>query len=308
MEGKNQFEQVSIGTSTEEEFAEAKFENDLRDDVVESAIMGIERNEKEKEVIAQVVQRFLTEEFKIQGFNKIEDSKERGRVMQEFIEDIIFQVQIRTDYEPDYKMDLYSDKIGEKVGNLLKNLVGKNKTIADAEKFFVIASGGRNDIIVSDYIRQHLGTLNFLRANSFEFKVYPDPILGERFNFFLWKSFEEKIKKYWLIADVNKAIVPCDADEELKKKIEVEFQKHKKEAQDWEKTIIEKEKAKLKTEIKEVEKEFIKILKQSPVFQETKKIKDLFEKKNEGIGEKIIKIEEKLNAKNERLAFLNKVK
>lgn len=244
-------------------FAEAKAENEMRDNVVREAVGGVWRQPKETEIMSQVVQRFLTEEFETRGFDEIKDPKEREKAMREFAQAVASQVGGGADHGPN---DFARLKKDERVGILLKNLVGKYGTMAGTEGFLGIASGGRkfdsspqNDEVIGDYIRQHLGTINYLRANSSGLKTYQDAILGRRFGEYDRKSFDQNMYKYGLSAYEGNAIVSRDADENIKNKTQAEFQKNMKEAQDWEKATVEEEKGQLNAEISEAETEVQRI-------------------------------------------------
>lgn len=259
-------------------FAEAKAENEMRDNVVREAMGGTWRQPKESEIMSQVVQKFLTEEFEARGFDQIKDPKEREKAMREFTQEVASQAGGGADHGP---MDLARLKKDERVGLVLKNLVGKYGTMAGTEGFLAIASGGRkfdgrpqDDAIVGNYIRQHLGTLNYLRANSSGLKTYHDAILGHRFGEHDWKSFDGNMYKYGLTAYEGNTIVSHDADKTTKDKTQAEFQKNAKEIQDWEKAAVEQEKAGLTAEIAEAE-QGVQKLKDS--LSEAEKAKDVTE-------------------------------
>jgi chromosome segregation ATPase len=259
-------------------FAEAKTENEMRDNVVREAVGGVWRQPKETEIMAQVVQRFLTEEFEARGFNKIKDPKEREKAMREFTRAVASRVGGGADHGP---YDFARLKKDELVGILLKNLVGKYGTMAGTEGFLGIASGGKkfdgspqNDEVVGNYIRQHLGTINYLRANSFGLKTYSEAILGHRFDKYSWKAFDQNMHKYGLTAYEGKVIVPRDSDKNTRDKIEAEFQRNMKEIQDWEKAAVEEEKARLNAEISEAEIEVQRI---KNMFSEASSARDFTE-------------------------------
>jgi len=244
-------------------FAEARAENEMRDIVVKEALGGVWRHPKGAEIMAQVVQRFLTEEFEARGFDEIKDPKEREEAMREFTRAVASQVGGGEDRGPGDPARLKKDEL---VGILLKNLVGKYSDMAYTEDLLEIASGGRkfdgspqNNEVVGNYIRQHLGTINYLRANSFGLKTYSEAILGPRFNEYKWKAFDKNMHKYGLIAYEGNVIVPPDSDKNTRDKIEAEFQRNMKEIQDWEKAAVEEEKARLNAEISEVEIEVQRI-------------------------------------------------
>ena len=259
-------------------FAEAKAENEMRDIVVREALGGVWQHPKEAEIMAQVVQRFLTEEFEARGFNEIKDPKEREEAMREFTRAVASRVGGGAD---DRRDDFARLKKDELVGILLKNLVGKYGTMASTESLLGIASGGRkfddspqNDEVVRNYIRQHLGTINYLRANSFGLKTYSEAILGHRFDEYSWKAFDQNMHKYGLTAYEGKAIVPRDSDRNTRDKIEAEFQRIMKEIQDWEKAAVEEEKARLNAEISEAEIEVQRI---QDMLSEAKSARDFTE-------------------------------
>ncbi len=234
-------------------FAEAKAENEMRDNVVECAMWGVRRDPKETEIMSQVVQSFLTEEFEARGFNKIKDPKERERAMREVTQAVASQAGGGAESGP---LSLAGLKRDEYVGVLLKNLVGKHGTMAGTAGFLGLASGDRefggspqNDAAVGDYIRQHLGTLNFLRASASGLTFSRDTILGQRFSKDSRRSFDQDMGRYELNAYEGSAIVSRDADKNTKDRAQAQFRKDMKAIQDWEKATIEQEKAQLNAEI-----------------------------------------------------------
>ena len=259
-------------------FAEAKTENEMRDNVVREAVGGVWRQPKETEIMSQVVQRFLTEEFEVRGFDEIKDPKEREKAMREFAQAVASQAGGGADHGPN---DFARLKKDERVGILLKNLVGKYGTMAGTEGFLGIASGGQkfdgspqNDEVVGNYIRQHLGTINYLRANSSGLKTYSEAILGRRFGEYDRKSFDQNMYKYGLTAYEGNAIVPRDSDKNTTDKTQTEFQKNMKEVQDWEQAAVEEEKTQLNAEISEAETEVQRI---QNIFADAKSAKDFTE-------------------------------
>lgn len=234
-------------------FDEAKSEDDMRERVVREAMSGTygDRGPKQTEIQSQVVQRFLTEEFDARGINQIEDPKEREEAMREFTQAVASGVGGGADSR--HYQEYYTMGQNEKVGILLKNLVGKHGNMAGTEFFMKMASG---DIEVGDYIRRHLGTINYLRANS------SSSALGGRFVKDRWKEFDDKMYGYGLTSAEGEAIVDPEVEQATRDEMQAEFQRQVEEIQAWEKAVKEKEKAakdkakeQLTVEITEMEEE-----------------------------------------------------
>ena len=265
-------------------FMEASTENEMRENIIEAALGGINRTPKEKEFISQFVQRFLTEEFNINKFDEIKDSKEAGNQMKDFAETITRVVgshigSIGRDLNGN--QELKKDEI---VGLLLKTFVGKNGSIANAINLFGPASDYKNrnnrkeydDVeIVGNYIRQHLGSINYLRAIAFALEDSSGgdilkTITGSHdLNGRGVESFDRVLfsSNYNIIGFKDQAAVPRNADKETKSEMETDFQKNIEEITLWKKGELAKRLDVLDNKISDLKKKGEEMAKIIPVIE-----------------------------------------
>jgi len=143
------------------------------------------------------------------------------------------------------------DKRNAYAGLLLKNLVGNYGTVEGTKYLMSTASGGK----MNEYVEQHLGTLNHLRANTLGLDTYRDNVMGYRFREEDWRSFDSEMAEYGVKVHEGGALVPRDADKSVKDKAQAEFQKKKGETEEWEAAQVEVEKTQLSESIKALEDE-----------------------------------------------------
>lgn len=233
----------------------ARNEDQLRDIVVREALGGMKRSQEQVKVMSQVVQMFLTEEFKIRGLDKI---KEGDQSMQNLVRVIVSRVSAsfaRSDLDRDTSKD-------EWVGIFLRNLVGKFGTMEGTARIIPLASGGRtldkesvNHDVIADYIRGHLGTINYLRAASSGLKTCHDDVLGSSFGMSDFDYLESEMRHHKLSGYAGGAMVPNELDEHAKAKVQEEFMNNMRAFEDLERNMIDTEKQQLEAQISGLESE-----------------------------------------------------
>ena len=270
-------------------FMEASTENEMRENIIEAALGGINRTPKEKEFISQFVQRFLTEEFNINKFDEIKDAKERESRIREFTKNVTRIVSGQANVLGGGHENNNLGKVNkdELVGVLLKNLVGKYGTMAGSKGFLELASGGRKQSdkyddgkITKNYIYQHLGSINYLRAAIFALKDSSGGDILETFKNSSVRdinNFDQHLScsNCDITSFENQATVPMDADKDTKNKIEADFQKNLKEIILWKKGELEKFVDDLNNKISQIKQnnqEIAKILPKIEQAQERDKI------------------------------------
>lgn len=242
-------------------FEEAKDENEIRDAVVREALGGTWRkNPKEAELIREVSQKFLTEEFVARGIDKIKDRKEREEAMGQLAKRITEGVAGGADQHMDYQ---YAKK-DQRIGFILKRLVGKHGTMDGQLGEFEGATDNfqhcGKDVDTKELIARHLGSMNLVRGWSMGTETYKRNIMDEyRFQ---WDDFDRNVGQYGFDAHKGNAIVSKDVDRNVAENIEAEFQKNIGKAHAWEKQMLAEEKRQLNTEIPKAE-QTLKQLKES---------------------------------------------
>jgi chromosome segregation ATPase len=254
-------------------------ENEIKNRIVNEALKGAPEHPVAKEVLTEVAQRFLAEEFEIRGFNKIANPEEREKAMREFAEGVISTASL----EPNSYLALNQSalKTSQNVGELLRWLVGKTQTelvilLKLASKIDESSTkvkdlvseksgeGGEGEELIN-YTYRHLGSLNLLFAKVSGLRLYEDTVFnGAFFNqseiWFkgarkLLSSREFKGRIGVLGGGVQWGpLIPTMAREEWRESIlKAEFQENKRQAENKAREMAQEERRQLQDSIKRYE-------------------------------------------------------
>ena len=283
---------------------EASSEDALRQLVVDAVLSKIETEKKQtREIFSQLVQIFLTEEFKFREFDKIKDQTEKEEEMKKLIQAILSSLNAPADDKPQKLKYRDSSTPREQqqysIGMVLKVLTGRFGTIGGLNIAMYSASAER-DNITNEYIKSYLGVLNYLRAISFTLKS------DRSIDYFLnnsvrlgkdaWKSCDQQLYVRKLNVLPDGPLTSIDASDAERKKIQEKFDADSKKINKMEQEFIIQENNRIEKRKKPIEERIEAIKKEMTDLEsflaEAKNQLEQYKKIQEEILEKEKEIEE----------------